>query len=111
MVGHFLLLASIQSCKIMVADTSSTSPLFSRRTFLPTPLSMIAHDYSLHLLLRNILAEIVKKMTGIDSHQPIGNNLQWVGDCESGSFLPVVYRDNSHLFLEKKPSITLGVVL
>ena len=59
---------------------------------LPIGLGRLTDDDALHLLLLDIGFAEFEKFGRSNSRQPISNDLQWVGNCQSGTFLTVVYR-------------------
>ena len=54
-------------------------------------LAWLTDDYSLHFLAGSVVLQPVEKFMGSDSHQSACNDLQRIGDCQSGTFTPVVY--------------------
>ena len=67
-------------------------------TRLTVHLPWLAHDYPLHIFVRNVVLQKLHQLTRGNCRQPIGNNLQWVGDSYASALLPIIYRnDAAHL--------------
>ena len=59
---------------------------------LAVRLAGLANDDTLHGLTTHVLLQIIEQLRRRDSRQPACYDLQWVGDCQSCTFLSVVYR-------------------
>ena len=90
----------------VVADESSHSVQIL--AWLAIWLSWFSEYDSFHLFLLAVFSDESHEVRRGDSHQPTCNYLQWVSDCQSGTFLSVVYRKYSHiLFVIENPSVSI----
>ena len=75
-------------------------------------LTGFANNHALYGLTRHILLKEIKQFRSSDSRQPAGYQLKRVGDCQTCTFLSVIYRnDTCHGLLRiKQPSTGILVL-